>query len=260
MILHILHDKAEIEKYLSKNILLNIYSIGDLDDFFWNYTTWYAAKEDDEIQSLILSYAAPNMPTFIAVSDDNSKMAGLLSSILHLLPRRFYAHLNGGLSDLFAGKYLLEPHGLHYKMGLSKSDYIGLPSSAAARLSADNLEDIYKLYRESYPGNWFDERMLQTRQYYGMYVDGELVSIGGIHVYSEKYRVSAVGNVATNRAHRKQGYGRQVMTKLCNELFKVVDYIGLNVKADNESAIALYQKLGFRKIGEYEEYVIDSRE
>lgn len=260
MNLHILHDKTVIEKYLSKNVLLNIYSLGDLDDFFWNYTTWYAAKENDEFQSLILSYAAPNMPTFIAVSDDVPKMAELLTAIFHLLPRRFYAHLNIGLSDLLEEKYHLEPHGLHYKMGLTKANFRGENETAAVRLSEDKLDDIYKLYKESYPGNWFDERMLKTKQYFGVYVDDNLVSIGGIHVYSEKYRVSAVGNVATSQAHRNQGYGKQVMTKLCDELFKAVDYIGLNVKADNESAIALYQKLGFRKIGEYEEYLVDSRE
>ena len=258
MNLQILHNKKEIEKYLSGNVFLNIYSIGDLDDFFWNYTTWYAAKENGRIQSLILSYAAPNMPTFIAVSDAAPKMAELLTSIFHLLPRKFYAHLNVGLSDLLAQKYQLEPHGLHYKMGLSRTNFKGADNSAAVRLTEDNLEDIHKLYDECYPGNWFDERMLKTKQYYGVYLDGELVSVGGIHVYSEKYRVSAIGNVATDQAHRNKGYGRQLMTKLCDELFKHVDHVGLNVKADNHAAIVLYEKMGFKKICEYEEYLVSA--
>ena len=259
MNLQILHDKKEIEGYLSKNVLMNIYSIGDLDDFFWNYTTWYAAKENDEIQSLIHSYAPPDMPTFIAVSDDVSKTVELLASIFHLLPRRFYAHLNVGLNDLFAGKYKLEPHALHYKMGLAKSEYKRLDGgSSAIRLSEDNLNDIYALYENSYPGNWFDKRMLQTRQYYGIYAGGKLVSIGGIHVYSETYRVSAVGNVTTDPRLRNKGYGMEFMIKLCSELFTKTDYIGLNVKADNSAAIALYEKLGFRKICEYEEYLAEA--
>lgn len=238
---------------------MNIYSIGDLDDFFWNYTTWYAAMDEDEIRSLILSYAAPGMATVIAVSDDIPAMRVLVTSIMPLLPRRFYTHLNMGLDSVLSDAYHLEPRGLHYKMGLARSEYKGLEhSSSAIRLSEDNLDDIYALYKSSYPGNWFDQRMLQTKQYYGIYVDGKLVSIGGIHVYSEKYRVSAVGNVTTNSQLRNKGYGRETMMKLCDELFKKVEYVGLNVKADNHAAIALYEKIGFRKICEYEEYLAEA--
>ena len=258
MNLQILHDKKRIEGYLSKNVLMNIYSIGDLDDFFWNYTTWYAAMDRDEIQSLILSYAAPGMATVIAISDDVTSLRELLTSITPLLPRRFYSHLNVRLDKVLSSVYRLEPHGRHYKMGLARSEYKRLEGGRSAiRLTEDDLDDIYSLYKRSYPGNWFDERMLQTNQYYGIYVDGRLVSIGGIHVYSERYRVSAVGNVTTDSQLRNKGYGREVMIKLCDELFKQVDYIGLNVKADNHAAIALYERIGFRKVCEYEEYLAE---
>ncbi|MBI4801807.1 MAG: hypothetical protein HY796_04710 [Elusimicrobia bacterium] len=33
-----LHDKAKIESFLRKNTRLNIYGLGDLDDFFWEHT------------------------------------------------------------------------------------------------------------------------------------------------------------------------------------------------------------------------------
>lgn len=35
-----LHDKARIEAFLRKNVYLHIYSIGDLDDFFWHNPTF----------------------------------------------------------------------------------------------------------------------------------------------------------------------------------------------------------------------------
>ena len=38
----VLHDKDQIAGLLWQNVYLNLYSLGDLDDFFWNYTTWYA--------------------------------------------------------------------------------------------------------------------------------------------------------------------------------------------------------------------------
>ena len=39
-----LHDKKELEHFLNKDIYLHIYSIGDLDDFFWPYTIWYGSN------------------------------------------------------------------------------------------------------------------------------------------------------------------------------------------------------------------------
>ena len=40
-----LHEKGEIERYLRNNALIHLYELGDLDDFFWPCTTWYALKE-----------------------------------------------------------------------------------------------------------------------------------------------------------------------------------------------------------------------
>jgi ribosomal protein S18 acetylase RimI-like enzyme len=36
-----------------------------------------------------------------------------------------------------------------------------------------------------------------------------------------------------------------------------VDYIGLNVKADNTGAISCYERLGFEKIALYGEYTLE---
>jgi len=37
-----LHDKSAIEQFLRRNTWLHLYELGDLDEFFWQYTTWYA--------------------------------------------------------------------------------------------------------------------------------------------------------------------------------------------------------------------------
>lgn len=51
-----LHDKSQIEAFLRKNVNLHIYSIGDLDDFFWHKTVWYGLKTNDEIQAVAMLY------------------------------------------------------------------------------------------------------------------------------------------------------------------------------------------------------------
>ena len=83
-----------------------------------------------------------------------------------------------------------------------------------------------------------------------------MVGISGIHVYSSEYKVAALGNIATHPDYRGQQIGFKLTSKLCNDLKKSVDYIGLNVRSDNEIAIKCYKKIGFEIIGTYDECYI----
>ena len=101
--------------------------------------------------------------------------------------------------------------------------------------------------------------MLKTGQYIGYRVDGRLLSVGGVHVYSPTYRVAALGNITTHPDFRNQGLGRAVTAKLCISLREKVDVIGLNVKQDNRSALRVYQSLGFNISVEYGEFSLEKR-
>src|ERR1700686_1121640 len=254
-----LHDAGEIERYLRQHTLIHLYELGDLDDFFWQHTTWYALKEAEHIQSLILLYCAINPPVLLAISENLPALRNLLQSSLHLLPPRFYAHLSGDLSTLLATHYRVDSHGLHYKMALVDTSRLEtLNTSEVIPLTEANLNELRTLYNVSYPGNSFDPRMLETGHFYGIRRDNTLVSVAGVHVYSPRYRVGVVGNVTTHPAYRGKGLGTMVCARLCRELLRTVGHIGLNVKADNVAAIASYKRLGFEVVGEYEEAMLSS--
>jgi GNAT superfamily N-acetyltransferase len=228
-----------------------------LDDFFWPYTTWYALTIDQAPVAIALLYTGQALPTLLALSEPPAHMSELLESILHLMPQDFYAHFSPGLEHIFQDRYELLSHGEHYKMALQDLSTIkGMDCAEVIRLSASDLHDITQLYTQSYPGNWFDSRMLATQQYFGIRQDNALVSIAGIHVYSETYRVAALGNITTHPAWRNKGLGALVTARLCQSLSENVDHIGLNVKADNQPAIACYQKLGFKIIASYGEFMV----
>jgi predicted GNAT family acetyltransferase len=101
--------------------------------------------------------------------------------------------------------------------------------------------------------------MLETNQFFGIRKGMRLISIAGIHVYSEEYRVAALGNITTHPLHRGKGYGTLVTARLCKSLLKNVDHIGLNVKADNRIAIVCYRKLGFEIIAPYGEFILEAK-
>ena len=250
-----LHDKEELFSFLKKNVYLHIYSIGDLDDFFWDYTTWYGSKKEGDIKAVVLLYSGTTMPVLLALTDESSCMEDLISSIVHLLPPRFYAPLSPGVEELLKGKYRLRSCGNHHKMALTNREVFStVDTSQVIQLSREDLNEIEALYRTGYPGNFFDARMLETNLYYGIRTSSGLVSIAGIHVYSQKYWVAALGNITTHPDFRGKRFATAVTAQLCTSLLETVDHVGLNAKVDNKAAIQCYKNLGFEIVCHYEEY------
>jgi ribosomal protein S18 acetylase RimI-like enzyme len=255
-----LHDKDTIETFLRGNVFLNIYSLGDLDDFFWPYTTWYELTDSTGIRAIALMYTGGSLPCLHALAEDDKAnyTEELLRCLIPILPRRFDAHLISGSESILAELYHLLPYGRHDRMALmDKSLLANIDTSEVVGLSMSNLSEIMSLFETAYPGNYFEPRMLETKQYYGIRQSGKLVSVAGVHVYSARYRVAALGNITTHPDYRGQGYGRIVTARVCKSLLNEIDHIGLNVKSDNKSAIRCYEKLGFEAIGCFGEFEVE---
>lgn len=258
-----IHDKRTLETFLLKHRALNYYTLGDLDDFFWPHTTWYALKEDDLIQALVLIYTGTDLPVLLAINNDNqAQMLALLEAVRSVLPKRIYAHLSPGLEGPLQADYQLEHHGEHFKMSLVDPTKLKAhETSSVQALTSGDLNDLLTLYEVAYPGNWFDPRMLETKQYFGIrHENGTLISAAGVHVYSTAYKIAAIGNITTHPDHRGQGLGTATTARLCHSLLKTVDSIGLNVLTDNAPAIRSYRKLGFEVLTTYHEYMLELRQ
>jgi RimJ/RimL family protein N-acetyltransferase len=255
--IHQITDRAAIEAHLRGDPALHLYALGDLDDFFWPHTVWYGLAGPAGLRAVVLLYRAVDPPVLLAVEEhDRPAARELLRRLLPSLPRRLYAHVSPYLVEELAGAGHLEPHGLHLKMALGDpAEVIAWPLAAAPvrALGASDLPALFDLYRHAYAGNWFDPRMLETGQYLGAFEGEEVVAVAGVHVYSERYRVAALGNVATHPRLRGRGLGTALAAALCRQLLGRVDHIGLNVKADNAAALRCYEKLGFRVRAPYEE-------
>jgi len=255
-----LHDKSEIETYLRTAPFLHLYALGDLDDFFWPHTTWYALRKGGRICQLVLVYSDLSIPIVLANAvEPVGGMRDLLRALLPLLPKRFYGHVSEHVIEVFAEDYRIEPHGPHHKMGLTdKYRLARFDTGMAVQLSTADYSEIEAFYRASYPVNWFSPRMLETGHYFGIRQGPTLMSVAGVHVYSTQYKVVALGNIATRPEARGRGLATVVTAKLCRELLGAgIAHVGLNVKADNAAAIACYRKLGFEKIAVYGEYTLE---
>ena len=253
MVIH-LQDKSCSYEHLQKNTSLFAYHIGNLDSFFFPSCTWYGTLEDKTLADIVLVYRGPSTPTVLALSM-TSAMPQLIQAIKNDLPDRFFCHYQKELEHEFVSSYRMTPFGTHLKM-----DFHGFPSD----LSSSNVQDciqlthgdetqLRKLYQIAYPKNYFNPQMLATEKYYGIKKDGDIMSVAGVHVYSRTYRVAVLGNVTTHPSMRNHGLAKRCVVSLLKTLEHEVDFIGLNVKADNHPAIALYHAIGFKITSMYEE-------
>lgn len=251
-------DRESIEAFARLDLPLHIYEVGDLDPFFWPYTQWYGLRgEDGGLRALTLLYTAPSTTVLLAFGrDDDGAIEELIERLRSRLPASFYAHVSPGVADKLRPTWKLDHHGTFLKMVLADRGKLApIIADDVMRLTDADHDALSALYERAYPDNWFDARMLKTGHYYGIRDGERLVCVAGVHVYSPRYRVAALGNVTTDPERRGRGMARRATAKLCRELLSSVDTIGLNVGKSNAAAIACYRCLGFETVATYDEYM-----
>ncbi len=243
---------------MRQDTYLHLYEIGDLDEFFWSHTAWYAMEEAGVIAAMVLVYCGTDLPVILALEDANRGAArALLCDLIPSLPDRFYCHLSPGLEDVLRPRFRLEHHGRHNKMRLANPDFGVVPimSGTTSRfLGPEDEKPLFALYSAGYPGNWFDRRMLETGKYVGLFADDRIIAVAGVHVYSAPYGVAVLGNITTHPDYRGRGAGAQATSLLCEDLMKTTRHVGLNVHSQNMAAIRCYEKIGFKFHSTYDEY------
>lgn len=252
----IVRDKSEIYRFLSKTPELQLYTIGDLDDFFWPHTVWYAMYDAGEICSIALLYTGMTPRTLLLFYDnDPGYSIELIKSIRHLLPEKFNVHLSPGLIDIFGKENIIEDYGHNYRMILARNP-VPVFDLNIRKLEAGDLVLINDLFQDAYPDNWFDRRMIETGKYLGYFNESRLTGIAGIHVYSSEYRIAALGNIATHPDFRGQKIAFKLTSALCHNLLDSVEIIGLNVSSDNKAALKCYKNIGFEIRSTYDECLV----
>ncbi|MFJ6197942.1 GNAT family N-acetyltransferase [Micromonospora sp. NPDC092111] len=247
------HDRAVLAELLRRDPVLHAYQLGDLDDFFWPYTSWFRRGEQ-----VALLYHGTDEPVLLAFAADADRpgLAALLDELGPVLPARLYAHLSPGLEGTLARRYAVTPAGAHHRMALADPTRLAAVPGAGEVLGRADLPALRALYAAAYPGNWFDPRMLDTGHYIGVREGGDLVAVAGVHVWSPTYRVAALGNVTTHPRARGRGLATAVVARLGVRLRDSVDHVTLNVRAGNTSAVRLYERLGFTRVADFGEYTL----
>ena len=255
-------DKEKLFSFFKIDLCLYSYHVGDLDDFFFNDCTYYSLVEDTKtnIREVCLLYKGLSTATVLAFGI-GTNFVFLLNKIINLLPDKFFCHYLPIYEKIFNKKYERTDLGSHYKMLLKNNSEIKIfDASNIISLNSSHHKLLQDFYTEAYPETYFESYMLDTGYYFGLLDDSKkIISVTGVHTYSKEFKLAVLGNIATHPLHRGKGYSYLLISYLISKLQETCNFISLNVKADNTSAIKLYKKLGFEICTQYKEALFQTR-
>ena len=236
-----LRDKAEILACLQSDRLYAAYAIGDLEPWFFRQCRWWLAEGNGR-WALILLFRGLEPPVLFCMGEPGG-VAALLDATT--LPTRVYLTARPAHWPVVEGRYRLRFAHRMLRMIVDAEGFRPVPHEAALRLRLSDLDALQALYRHG-GGDAFAPYQLEQGVFYGLAVDGKLVSVAGTHLVSPTYGLAAVGNVFTHPAHRGHGYAAICTSAVTTALLAEGLDVLLNVNEANEPAVRLYRRLGYR--------------
>ncbi|MFB9967343.1 ribosomal protein S18-alanine N-acetyltransferase [Sinosporangium siamense] len=130
-------------------------------------------------------------------------------------------------------------------------------------MTGADLAPVMAIERATFPADAWTESMMRgeladqprTRHYVVALLDGAVVAYGGLAAAGDQADVQTIAVLAE---HRRLGIGRKIMDELLAEAVRRgAESVFLEVRADNESAQAMYDDFGFERIGTRVSYYDD---
>jgi ribosomal protein S18 acetylase RimI-like enzyme len=253
----------QIRSYLLTDANYAAYTLGDLEPPYSEHTTWYAASRTGEIEGLALVYEGLIPPVLFLMGDIAALSAMLLYGVGP--DEVFYTAKPDALEMLKSFYALDEPH-LMFRMRITRGIFKPLenqatPPTPIVALGQEHMPDIVGLQEAASLADGRDMRdvafspdMIHDGYYRGIYQDEQLVAIAGTHLIARQAKVAAVGNVVVHPERRQKGLGSLVSQAVTQALIDdEFELIVLNVRQNNQPAVKIYRKLGYRQVGAFVE-------
>lgn len=178
---------------------------------------------------------------FIGIQQDFDKGFDLL---LELLP--------ANRAILFATPLsITEPKGWQFlraikglQLVFTKNADVTQNFSNLVALEQKHMEQMVALASLTKPGP-FGPRTIDFGNYFGIFENNQLVAMAGQRLHVGNY--TEISAVCTHPSHIGKGYAAALVQNQINLILKQGQIPFLHVSADNDRAIALYQRLGFEQ-------------
>ena len=242
-------DRALLRGFLERDRIYAAYAICDLDDREFAKTRWGAAWSGGAVIALVMEYSGASPQPIFAMGRED----GIVAVLRHVIRPRlaFIASLPAAVPAIGA-VYRLDSGPQMVRMWVDRGRFRPAGDPGVERLAPADATELNRLYQLGF-GAWLPPQAIADGVYYGLRVNGRLVSAAGTHVVSPAARLAVVGNVLTHGDFRGRGYATAVTAAVTAELLKSCDDVALNVRADNPPAISAYRHLGYAEHVRFEE-------
>lgn len=258
-------DRETVRAVFESNRAIHFYGLGDLNDFFWDRSTWW--ERDGALIGDVGLSDDPDDRTVYGVNAEHADAAlALWADLDDLLPDRYFATGVHGFPEALAkrGRFVELDLGHHTKMLLTNSESLDLALAAAStngsvrQLTKTDLPAITQLHEKNpVASSFFAPHLLDSGPFFGVFEEARLVAIAGVHLCDDDISVAAIGGVVTDHAHRRQGHARTTTAAVARALVdRGIRTIGLNVMTSNAPARSVYAALGFTDVHSYQEALI----
>jgi len=232
---------SRVRAFLERDRLLSAYALADLDATDVERARWWiATRGDDVVAAALVVEALPFRPCF--ATGENEALVRIFREGLRE-PRLVISTPPAGRLAV-ENAYRFERVDRMHRMAVTIDRFKPRVTHDVRRLRAEHLEDVVDLYGHA-SRSYFTPDRIERELYFGIYSGPLLVSAAGTHVRSRQSRIAAVGNVLTRVAYRGRGMATSVTSAVTEAALEEHADVVLNVRQDNEPAIAVYERLGY---------------
>jgi ribosomal protein S18 acetylase RimI-like enzyme len=237
-----LTDKNVIRTRLRRDPAWSVYALGDLAPAMFPKTWWFAP----DLTLVVRDYGTTIL--FAMGPGSVGEALECVTGPVHLQVQR------DALDEVARHAAVSSPR-LMWRMTWT-GDRLASSAAVTTRLGANDVPALQALYADGESSgespDFFFPSMVADGVFHGIYEGTVLVAVAGTHLLAREEGVAAIGNVYTRHDRRGRGLGRLVTNAVLGEL-SGVETIGLNVRADNDAALHLYESLGFARYCQFYE-------
>ena len=241
-------NKQRLVECVKSDVIKHVFAFYDVQ-YDPEHTTTYAAFKKNRVMGYILIYTATDVQSVILESEEDAAE----TLIAHAPENHFIMHTTPNLLPVIKRNFpnakdyienwmlIRKPEASFYSSRLVKRLVTEEDAAMLAELllqRTDRPKRMMKRYIE-----WVKKLPI-----YGVFKKDVLVSYAGSFI--QLPQVWMIGGVYTDPKHRNKGYALLATSAVTEEALRRAEAAALFVRSDNYHAIRVYEKIGYRKIGE----------